>query len=102
MASAVHHVFPRRKLGTAFEPDNGLSLCNEDHDEWARQCPQECHDILMEKIGGERYAYLEARSREVVRLRDADYRNIKNRLEEIIKGAGEAPSSATLPDPAAS
>ena len=84
-SSAVHHVFPRRNLGTAFESDNGLSLCNEDHDGWARKCPQEAHDLLKRKIGEERYVYLEALSRETVRLREADFKAIAVELQKELE-----------------
>jgi hypothetical protein len=96
-----HHVFGRTHNGSSFEPDSGLGVCVDCH-EWARECPQEARDLLREKIGAERYAYLEARSREVVRLREKDFKQIYIDLRSIldkIKGAHQAPSSATLPGP---
>ncbi len=85
-AAAVHHVFPRRNLGTAFEPDNGLSLCNEDHDGWARKHPQEVHQLLTAILGYEHYTHLEYLSNQVVRLREADFKNIAVELQKKLEG----------------
>lgn len=71
-----HHVFGRRNHSTAFEPDACLGLCVSCHDGWARKCPQEAKDMLRAKIGEERYIYLEALSRETVRLREPDFKAI--------------------------
>jgi RNase P subunit RPR2 len=94
-----HHVFGRIHNGSSFDPDSGLGVCVDCH-EWAREHPQEARDLLKEKIGAERYAYLEARSRSIVRLRETDFRRIYIDLRGILekmKGACQAPSSATLP-----
>jgi hypothetical protein len=79
-AAAIHHVFPRRNLGTAFESDNGLSLCLYDH-AWAHKHPAAARELLKAKIGEERYIYLEALSRETVRLRETDFKDIAVELQ---------------------
>jgi 5-methylcytosine-specific restriction endonuclease McrA len=71
-----HHVFGRRNHGSAFEPDSCLGLCQDCHDGWARQWPQEACDLLREKVGEERYNHLAYLSSQVTRLRERDYLDI--------------------------
>ena len=84
-----HHVFGRTHNGSSFEPDSGLSLCVDCH-EWSRKCPQEAHNLLRAKIGEERYIYLEALSRETIRLRGKDFQDIAAALKlQLLEMKGE-------------
>jgi len=80
-----HHVFGRTHNGSSFDPDSGISLCVDCH-ERVRQNPKEAHALLKSKIGEERYIYLEALSRESVRLREPDFREIANKLSKMLEG----------------
>jgi ribosomal protein S27AE len=82
---SAHHVFGRKNHGSAFEPDSCLALCAECHDGWARKCPQEAKDLLRTRFGEERYTYLAFSSREVCRLRDSHFRQIRERLTALAK-----------------
>lgn len=82
--SAGHHVFGRRHLGSAFEPDGILSLCFEDHDGWARKNPSEVHAVLAAKIGLKRYEELRALTNKVCRMRDLDFLETAARLGLIL------------------
>ncbi len=77
-----HHVFGRRNHATAFDPDSCIALCPPCHDGPARQHPSEIHALLVSKIGIERYTHLAFLSKEVVRLRDADFKAIAIELQE--------------------
>jgi hypothetical protein len=72
-------------MGTAFEPDGGLGLCTECHDKWARECPQTVHDVLKRKIGAKRYEELRLLSNETVKIRDWEFKDIRERLERQAK-----------------
>lgn len=79
-----HHVFGRRNHGSAFEPDSCLGLCSDCHDHWARIDPHDCHDLLREKIGEERYNHLAYMTSQTVRLRETDFRDIAIGLGKIL------------------
>ena len=70
-----HHLWSRRNHSTAFEPDSMLGLCLDCHAR-AHNNPKDCQALLREKIGEERYIYLEALSRETVRLREPNFKAI--------------------------
>ncbi len=80
-----HHVFPRRHLGTAFEPDNGLGLCVECH-AWAHLWPEMSRVLLRTRLGEQRYAFVEALSKTSPRLREGDYNRISADLKKILEG----------------
>ncbi len=84
MPISGHHVFGRTHNGSSFDPDSGLGLCVECH-EYVRKHPAAAHNQLKAKIGEERYIYLEALSREVVRLREADFREIAVELQKKLE-----------------
>ena len=91
MQNVGHHPFRRNKMGSAFDPDAGILLCPVCHDGWARKFPQEARDLLKRKIGEERYIFLEALSRETVRLREADFKAIAVELQkELAEMRGKA------------
>lgn len=79
-AVSGHHAFGRNKMGTAFQTDGGLGLCNEDHDGWARMRPGEVKEVLLRKIGQKRYDELALLSRQDHRLRDQDFMDNAVRL----------------------
>ena len=90
MQNVGHHPFGRNKNGSAFEPDAGLTLCPDCHDRWARRDPQDCHDLLREKIGEKRYTHLEFLSKQVVRLRPKDFSDIAAELKlKLLEMKGE-------------
>lgn len=86
ISSAAHHVFRRNNMGTAFLPDNGMGLCLEHHDGWARQYPSQVKVILQRKIGNKRYDELERLANSVVKLKDADLKQIIHSLQEQLNG----------------
>lgn len=89
---SAHHVFGRKNHGSAFDPNSCLALCQDCHDRWARRDPQDCHGLLRERIGEERFAHLEYLSRQVVRLRDTNYKSIAAELGKRLENMkGERP-----------
>ena len=88
-----HHVFGRNKMGSAFDPDSGLGICPECHDGWARLRPGEAKELLIRKIGIERYEDLLRRSNQVYRMREYDFMRIAIelgvKLVEIREGNDE-------------
>ncbi len=83
---SAHHVFSRRNKGSAFEADSCLGLCPPCHDGWARKHPQEVHQLLTAILGYEHYTHLEYLSNQVVRLREADFKNIAVELQKKLEG----------------
>jgi hypothetical protein len=73
-----HHIFPRNRMGTAFNPLAVLALCN-DHHRFAHEHPKSFRAIA-ELIVGSQYEALNSLSRMTVQFRADDYLRIKNEL----------------------
>ena len=82
---AAHHLFGRKNKATRYNPECSWGLCLECHQQ-AHLNPREFREFVRSKIGQERYIYLEAVSREVVRLRDKDFVEIAERLRKQLEG----------------
>ncbi len=81
-----HHIFSRRNNATAFDPDAVLGMCAECH-VWAHSYPGAGLRLAQTIIGIKEYNRLAKKSMEVCRYRAADFREIRQRLREELKGA---------------
>jgi hypothetical protein len=82
-SQAGHHIFPRNRMGTAFNPQAVFALCLTHHDAMHRY-PVLAELVLREALR-EQYDELEALSRMVVQYRDEDYRKIKDILTNMLQ-----------------
>lgn len=85
MQNVGHHVFGRNKMGSAFDPDSGLSFCPDCH-QWVQKNQSWARNLLAARIGEERYTHLDFLSKQVVRLRPKDYSAIAESLKRSWKG----------------
>jgi hypothetical protein len=79
-----HHVFPRNRMGTAFNPKAVIALCAAHHD-YAHAHPVSFREIAKMIVGSE-FDALEVLSRTIVQFRDADYDQIKKCLTMLGNG----------------
>lgn len=79
-----HHIFTRSRPGTTFDPDAVIGMCAECH-AWAHRWPNYAILVAQSVIGITKYYRLEKKSREVCRYRVSDFREIRQRLREILK-----------------
>lgn len=77
-----HHIWKRDRLGTAFNPDAVVALCNACH-AFAHSKPYLFKQKAREWLGVD-YEKLETLSRTIVQLRDEDYKQIKKLLKEAL------------------
>ena len=59
-----HHVWSRRNHSVAFEPDALIGLCSVCH-QLVHSCPEMGRTLLRERLGEERYTWLEALSKSI-------------------------------------
>lgn len=88
-----HHIFSRSRLNLRWETDNGVCLCAGHHvlsNSSAHKAPIEFVEWLREKRGDAWYDGLRIKSREIVKLTNADKLSITNslklRIQEIREG----------------
>ena len=81
---AGHHLFPRARMGTAFNPKAVFAVCQVHHD-FAHAHPIEFREIARQVVGDE-YEALRELSLMEVQFRAEDFRRIKAALTALAKG----------------
>ena len=79
-----HHFWSRRHHGTAFDPQALLGLCVECH-QWAHTSPEMAKILLRTILGDERYTWIEALSKSICKLNEADFRDIAEGLKQTLE-----------------
>jgi hypothetical protein len=81
-STAGHHVFKRDNMGTAFDVDLVVGLCEDHHVPWAHGKKYEFTDWVMRYLGSEAYYEGLERSRQIVK--HVDYPEIKKHLTILL------------------
>ena len=81
-ATVGHHVFPRNRMGTAFDPESIMSLCHEHHQEIHNSTSK---NAIERAWLGDKYDGKERLSRMVVQFRRADFDRIRAALRRLLK-----------------
>jgi hypothetical protein len=84
LSTAGHHVFGRKNMGTAFNPETGLGLCNYHHDGWARESPEEVRDVLERRLGKCKFLELYQLSHTVCKLTHFHFLKIREMLKQLL------------------
>jgi len=81
LSSAGHHLFPRARLSTAFDPQAVRGLCHQHH-QWVHANPKQATLMFIKLIGVLKYGELERKSRTI--MPNFDFEETRRVLKSIL------------------
>lgn len=84
-ASVGHHLFPRARHGTAFNPNAVFSCCEHHHDLFHSKRDE--YRALVRSWIGEEYEQLRELSLMTVQFREEDFKKIRDILTRLLEEA---------------